>query len=91
MAFAPLPVQPQTETPADVTTIIQGSPCFCLTGVRYEQAVLYLLEQIYEQTGGTPLTPAEIAANSKCFCLTGTRWEQAVLYLLDQINTNVGG
>ncbi len=84
MAF----VDPPTDRP---TIIDDGSKCYCLTGVRFEAAVIFLLNKINETSGGTPMTIDEIQQASKCFCLTGVDFERAVIYLLDQILQKVQG
>jgi hypothetical protein len=72
-------------TPGDIAG---ASKCFCLTGTDFEAAVIYLLEKIYENGGGSPLTKDQIQNLSKCFCLTGIDYERAVLFLLTQIMEN---
>lgn len=74
-------------TPAQIA---DGSKCFCLTGSRAQQAIIYLLKQILVAEGGANMTPAQIAEASRCYCFTGDRFEEAAIYLLNQIAGNGG-
>lgn len=69
--------------------ISEASPCFSCIESKAD-ALLYLLDQIRIEGGGSAMTANEISEASTCFSCISDKWA-AGLYLAEQIVANGGG